>query len=285
MEEVRDAMNQLEQGNIWTGGSESLMREMANTMELQRKLEDAMEKVAMGMTEVVITEEKQTRVKRKREMASTGRQEQEKDAEVLTSESSSLSSSRSEKEQEVPNNKKMKHGQTDSEMEEETWTTVQSFAKPTQLKTRDLARECLKTILNVKATNKKIQPDMKTRTCSTNKALTTVFQRKQTTETCHSPPTASKTTKEMQDQLKGIIAQAEQWQDGIFSLNQLDKAVKGFGDIASYQLQFWDSLADFNTGLCVDKLIRCVKFIQKPTHREKYLQILNKLKQSIDKHQ
>ncbi|KAG3237699.1 hypothetical protein PI124_g17325 [Phytophthora idaei] len=98
-------------------------------------------------------------------------------------------------------------------------------------------------------------------------------------------PKASEKAKEMQDRLKVIIAQAEQWQDGIFSLNQLDKAVKGFGDIASYQLQFWDSLADFNSGLCVDKLIRCVKFIQKPTHREKYLQILNKLKQSIDKHQ
>ncbi|KAG3014755.1 hypothetical protein PC121_g9093 [Phytophthora cactorum] len=166
MEEVRDAMNQLEQGNVWTGGSESLMREMANTMELQRKLEDAMEKVVMGMTAIGdrggYHGGKADPGERKREMTSTGRQEQEKDAEVLTSESSSLSSSRSEKEQEMPNKKKMKHGQTDSEMEGETWTTVQSFAKPTQLKTRDLARECLKTILNVKATNNKIQPDMKT---------------------------------------------------------------------------------------------------------------------------
>ncbi|KAG3116424.1 hypothetical protein PI124_g17323 [Phytophthora idaei] len=52
VEEVRDAMIQLEQANVLTGDSESLMREMANTMELQRKLEDAMEKMVMEMTAI-----------------------------------------------------------------------------------------------------------------------------------------------------------------------------------------------------------------------------------------
>ncbi|KAF4037752.1 hypothetical protein GN244_ATG10199 [Phytophthora infestans] len=43
VEEVRDAMKQLQQGNVLTGGSESLIREMENTIKLQRKLEKAME--------------------------------------------------------------------------------------------------------------------------------------------------------------------------------------------------------------------------------------------------
>ncbi|KAF4037753.1 hypothetical protein GN244_ATG10201 [Phytophthora infestans] len=39
--EVYDLKKQLQQGNVLTGGSESLMREMESTMKLQRKLEKA----------------------------------------------------------------------------------------------------------------------------------------------------------------------------------------------------------------------------------------------------
>ncbi|KUF88765.1 hypothetical protein AM587_10004817 [Phytophthora nicotianae] len=54
VEEVRDAMNQLEQGNVLTGRSDSLMREMENSMNLQQKLEEALKKVTMEIAVVSI---------------------------------------------------------------------------------------------------------------------------------------------------------------------------------------------------------------------------------------
>ncbi|KAI9983762.1 hypothetical protein PInf_007833 [Phytophthora infestans] len=107
-------------------------------------------------------------------------------------------------------------------------------------------------------------------------------QKRQAAKTHSQPSKALKVVEEMQDRLEKIIAQAEQWQDGIFSVNQLDKAVKELRDVVSYRLQSWDTLPDLDTGLCADKLIRCIKYIQKPVHREKYLKIVNKLKQKVD---
>ncbi|KAG6955265.1 hypothetical protein JG687_00011329 [Phytophthora cactorum] len=46
------------------------------------------------------------------------------------------------------------------------------------------------------------------------------------------------TTKRMQDRLEAIIAGVEQWQEGTFlSLSQLEKAIKGFGNVTCYSVK------------------------------------------------
>ncbi|ETP21160.1 hypothetical protein F441_05260, partial [Phytophthora nicotianae CJ01A1] len=108
-------------------------------------------------------------------------------------------------------------------------------------------------------------------------------KRKQSTEKSHAPPTTSKTTRKMMDRLKAIITQVEQWQDGIFALNQLDKAIKEFGEVMSYKSKDWNALADPNSRACMDKLVGCIQFIKKQAHHDKYLKAVNKWKRSVVK--
>ncbi|ETL97834.1 hypothetical protein L917_04964 [Phytophthora nicotianae] len=69
----------------------------------------------------------------------------------------------------------------------------------------------------------------------------------------------AKTTKKMQDRLEAVLAEVEQWQDGISSLKQPKKTIQRFGQVICYQSKDWDPLADPNSRLCVDKLIRCIR--------------------------
>ncbi|ETI51362.1 hypothetical protein F443_05257, partial [Phytophthora nicotianae P1569] len=92
-------------------------------------------------------------------------------------------------------------------------------------------------------------------------------------------------TKRKQDQLKAIIADVEQWQADTFSSSQMASAITRFSSVATYQVKEWDPLADSNSRLCVDKLIRCIHLMPQRSHRDKYLKTLNKCKKSIDTYQ
>ncbi|KAG7382678.1 hypothetical protein PHYPSEUDO_004648 [Phytophthora pseudosyringae] len=176
VEEVRDAVNQLEQGKPSTGRSASLMDAMSNTMELQKDLEETLKKVAMGMvvyseTEVASSEAEQTHGKRKRSVGATDQQKQQDSAAFFESSSgesssSSPSSSSSEEEEEeveptLTKKKKQRAGSDDAQ------TYLQTLAEALPLSTGDptlpLARECLRTISSVKTVDGKIQFATKTR--------------------------------------------------------------------------------------------------------------------------
>ncbi|KAF4134442.1 hypothetical protein GN958_ATG16377 [Phytophthora infestans] len=110
-------------------------------------------------------------------------------------------------------------------------------------------------------------------------------RRKQTKITSCVPPTLSKATTRKRDQLMAINAEATQWRDGNFTLDQLQKNIKGLGEIVSYQAKDWDFLADVNCRLCVNKLIRCSHMIPKEEQREKYLKTLKRWKKKIAAYQ
>ncbi|OWZ18916.1 hypothetical protein PHMEG_0006914 [Phytophthora megakarya] len=172
VEEVRDAVKQLEQGKASNGRSVGLTEVMNSVLELQRQLEEALEKTTTGMTMVRRSEEteKQVRGKRTREVSSSSDSSS-------SSESSSSSSSSSDEEEEEVKPKRKKQTNSDVEAEKEPELEKLSSDDGMALKTGDpclqLARACLKTILNVKTVDNRIQPDMKT---SWTKALRNIQQ-------------------------------------------------------------------------------------------------------------
>ncbi|KAE9350327.1 hypothetical protein PF008_g6499 [Phytophthora fragariae] len=98
-------------------------------------------------------------------------------------------------------------------------------------------------------------------------------------------PRTSKTTTVKQGQLKSLLGQVEEWQDGIFSLDQLDKVMKELNDVVSYNSMDWKPLADPTVRICVEKLRSCIQHVKKNTHRDKRLKTVNRWMASIDKHQ
>ncbi|KAE9038624.1 hypothetical protein PR003_g5595 [Phytophthora rubi] len=95
----------------------------------------------------------------------------------------------------------------------------------------------------------------------------------------------SKTTTVKQGQLKSLLGQVEEWQDGIFSLDQLDKVMKELNGVVSYHSMDWKPLADPTVHICVEKLRSCIQHVKKNAHRDKRLKMVNKWMASIDKHQ
>ncbi|POM66020.1 hypothetical protein PHPALM_18183, partial [Phytophthora palmivora] len=157
VEEVRDAVNQLEQGKPSSGRSVGLMEVMNNTMELQRKLEGVLDKIAAGMAVVrlvVVQSEGQIRTKRTRQASSSS-------GSSSSSESSSSSSSSSEEEEEKPMPKKQKQA-----VEKQSKLQKTSGAGSIALRTGDpgvhLALASWEMLSNIRTVNKEIQFDMKT---------------------------------------------------------------------------------------------------------------------------
>ncbi|GMF21932.1 unnamed protein product [Phytophthora lilii] len=82
---------------------------------------------------------------------------------------------------------------------------------------------------------------------------------------------SSKNTSEADDRLAEVLAQVEQWQDGIFSMDQLDKVIKVLSEIVSCKSKGWKPRADPTFNACLDKLKSCIKMIKKQALRNKRL--------------
>ncbi|KAL3672562.1 hypothetical protein V7S43_001857 [Phytophthora oleae] len=98
-------------------------------------------------------------------------------------------------------------------------------------------------------------------------------------------PSWSKATEAKVEVLMSVLAQLEQWQDGIFSLDQFDKAFKKLNDVMAYQSSDWEPLSDPSTIDCLDKLTTCIELIKKKAHRDKRLKTVNKWKAKCLKRQ
>ncbi|KAI9916804.1 hypothetical protein PsorP6_016758 [Peronosclerospora sorghi] len=85
----------------------------------------------------------------------------------------------------------------------------------------------------------------------------------------------SSTKEEMQKRLMSVIQQAKDWQDGVFSLDQLDKEFKTLNDVVSYRLQS-NPKAGEDMRNCLKLLTTCVQKIKKKAHRDKRLKTLKK---------
>ncbi|RLN46177.1 hypothetical protein BBJ29_007647 [Phytophthora kernoviae] len=66
----------------------------------------------------------------------------------------------------------------------------------------------------------------------------------------------SQETEEMKDKLTSLLAQVTQWQDGIFALDQLDKVIKSVSEVMSHNTKDWNARADSRVHECVEKLER-----------------------------
>ncbi|KAL4093998.1 hypothetical protein PRIC1_011427 [Phytophthora ramorum] len=102
--------------------------------------------------------------------------------------------------------------------------------------------------------------------------------------TYRSPPLISKATSEMKGRLASILTQVEQWQDGIFSMGQVDKVMKTLGVVMAYKSKEWNPPADSAARTCVEKLKACIRMIKKQAHRDKRLKTVKKWKCSINKY-
>ncbi|KAK1940083.1 hypothetical protein P3T76_008406 [Phytophthora citrophthora] len=91
-------------------------------------------------------------------------------------------------------------------------------------------------------------------------------------------PSWSKATEAKVGVLMSVLAQLKQWQDGIFSLDQLDKELKKLNDVIAYRSSDWEPLSDPSTIDCLDKLTTCIELIKKKEHRAKRLKTVNKWK-------
>jgi hypothetical protein len=96
-------------------------------------------------------------------------------------------------------------------------------------------------------------------------------------------PVVSKKTEDVQRRLASALSHVEQWQDGIFSLDQLDKLLKVVNDVVSYRSKEWNPMTNSTTRTCVEKLLSCIQLIKKQAHREKRLKTVKKWKHSMDK--
>lgn len=71
------------------------------------------------------------------------------------------------------------------------------------------------------------------------------------------------------------LDQVNTFQDGIFSINQLDKVIKSVGAVLSSD---WDLRSDTRVLKCVDRLTKCIENIQKGDVRAKRLAIVKEWK-------
>ncbi|CAH0514952.1 unnamed protein product [Peronospora belbahrii] len=92
----------------------------------------------------------------------------------------------------------------------------------------------------------------------------------------HSHMRFSSTTKKKQEQLVLAMDQLERMQDGIFSLDQVDKVVKTFSTVVSYQSKDWNPYSDHTVRKGLKMLTACIQMITKKTHRDKRLKTVNK---------
>lgn len=74
------------------------------------------------------------------------------------------------------------------------------------------------------------------------------------------------------------LKQVTTWQNGIFSLQQLDKVIKTIGGVLDEHRSnsAWNPRTDERVLECVGKLRACVEGIKKDDHRAKRLSILDK---------
>ncbi|ETN11734.1 hypothetical protein PPTG_09443 [Phytophthora nicotianae INRA-310] len=224
VEEVRDAMNQLEQGNVLTGRSDSLMREMENSMNLQQKLEEALKKVTMEIAvsekDVDITEETQTQAKHKRGRGMAIEHERE-DMVVSESCSGSSSSCSSEEEGDMPTKKKSKG----------TEAALQDLETTPQLKTMDpclhLAQECLNTILKVKIKSKKIPGGMKARWSNAVIGIKDVLKQQAACNAVTTDNTIARVTTRALESAMAIFEQVEWTVERFYEIQLLSAALTG----------------------------------------------------------
>eukprot|EP00644_Phytophthora_capsici_P001350 jgi/Phyca11/105104/e_gw1.10.453.1 len=371
VKEVRDAVNQLEQGKPSAGRSESLLEVMGSTIELQRKLEKNLEKVAakMKIKDLEVEEKKRKR------------KEEDKTAESSSSGSSSESSSDSsssnsgEEEKVTPKKKKKMVEKKENGSSEEKKKSDLTLAQETLGAIRNVKVTCqtiedrtkdqwVRALFNVKLIlNRQAGCDVYTTdnaavevvaraleasvgvfrkiewtaeyvkqmksvlaalsdACSKNEVLRVFFHRAraeleslemsvpaklQSTTVItkpaatgvsledllrtylklsykmHSQPPITKSKRIVEalgnmGDLVSVLAQLEQWQDGIFSLDQFDKEMKKFNDVMAYQSSDWKPLSDPSTIGCLDKLTTCIELIKKKEHRAKRMKTVNKWK-------
>ncbi|KAF1772351.1 hypothetical protein GQ600_20629 [Phytophthora cactorum] len=92
------------------------------------------------------------------------------------------------------------------------------------------------------------------------------------------------TNQRMQDRLEAIIAGVEQWQEGTFlSLSQLEKAIKGFGNVTVTRQRI-GTTCGLQLPLVRGAVNSCIHLIPQKSHREKYLKTIKKWKKSIDRY-
>ncbi|KAI9983753.1 hypothetical protein PInf_007824 [Phytophthora infestans] len=140
VEEVRDAVNQLEQGKASTGRSETLLEAMNSTLQLQQKLNEKLQKVVSGMNaEDLKVKEKETHLEKR-----TRHETDDNDNDSSSDSSSSSSSNDEDDEEEIDQRKKRKLPE-----------------KPTLSGKKDsadlsLAHKALDTISKIKVVNRRI---------------------------------------------------------------------------------------------------------------------------------
>ncbi|UIZ22368.1 hypothetical protein KXD40_004792 [Peronospora effusa] len=101
----------------------------------------------------------------------------------------------------------------------------------------------------------------------------------QPASTLHLHSRFSTTTSKIQGRLVSVMDQVEQWQDGIFSMNQVDKALKMLNEVVSYKSKDWNPYSDQTVRDCLEKLTTCIKMINREegkTHRDKCLKTLSR---------
>ncbi|EEY54012.1 uncharacterized protein PITG_07704 [Phytophthora infestans T30-4] len=140
VEEVRDAVSQLEQGKASTGRSETLLEAMNSTLQLQQKLNEKLQKVVSGMNaEDLKVKEKETHLEKR-----TRHETDDNDNDSSSDSSSSSSSNDEDDEEEIDQRKKRKLPE-----------------KPTLSGKKDsadlsLAHKALDTISKIKVVNRRI---------------------------------------------------------------------------------------------------------------------------------
>ncbi|CEG50001.1 Protein FAM133 [Plasmopara halstedii] len=84
---------------------------------------------------------------------------------------------------------------------------------------------------------------------ATNLLHLVVEKRKEPLDNSQLSKNASDGPSKVQSRLQDILVQVEQWQNGVFSLNQLEKAIRNLEEVLSYRSKQWNPLADFDARL------------------------------------
>ncbi|CAH0490302.1 unnamed protein product [Peronospora farinosa] len=84
----------------------------------------------------------------------------------------------------------------------------------------------------------------------------------QPASTLHLHSRFSTTTSKIQARLVSVMDLVEQWQDGIFSMNQVDMALKMLNEVVAYKSKDWNPYSDQTVRDCLEKLTTCIKMIK-----------------------
>ncbi|KAG3166581.1 hypothetical protein PI126_g4158 [Phytophthora idaei] len=161
VEEVWDAVNQLEQGKASTGRSESLLEVMDSSLQLQHELNDKLQKVASGMNVEDVEVKKDEKKLEKRKRDETEDKEEDSSSDSSSSSSSSSSDDDDDDDDEKEDSNKLKKQKLVEEPKQPKVSESATASDKKQSADLSLAHEALSSLLKMKTVNQRIDLEMK----------------------------------------------------------------------------------------------------------------------------